>query len=90
VCHEDNAKYYKWLEYASKSATAKEMGEGFMDSFVAQTKKKSVVILENSPINKSNKFMAIIEEWKEQDVLIFFLPPYSPELNLIEILWRRI
>ena len=31
-----------------------------------------------------------IEEWKENDLLIYFLPPYSPELNLIEILWRRI
>lgn len=62
----------------------------FMDRFVAQTKKKTVVILDNSPIHKSNKFMAKIKEWKELDVLIFFLPPYSPELNLIEILWRRI
>ncbi|KAA6323078.1 hypothetical protein EZS27_027452, partial [termite gut metagenome] len=26
----------------------------------------------------------------EKEVLIFFLPVYSPELNLIEILWRRI
>jgi len=34
--------------------------------------------------------MAKIKEWKEQDVHIFFLPPYSPELNLIEILWKRI
>jgi len=62
----------------------------YMDRFVAQTVKKTVVILDNSPIHKSKKFMAKIEEWKEKDVLIFFLPPYSPELNLIEILWRRI
>jgi len=62
----------------------------FMDSFVAQTNKKTVVVLDNSPIHKSKKFMSKIEEWKEKDVLIFFLPPYSPELNLIEILWRRI
>lgn len=62
----------------------------YMDNFVAQTVKKTVVILDNSPIHKSKKFMAKIEEWKEKDVLIFFLPPYSPELNLIEILWRRI
>ena len=62
----------------------------YMDSFVAQTVKMTVVILDNSPIHKSKKFMAKIEEWKEKDVLIFFLPPYSPELNLIEILWRRI
>lgn len=62
----------------------------FMDSFVAQTVKKTVVILDNSPIHRSRKFKAKIEAWKEQDVLIFFLPPYSPELNLIELLWRRI
>lgn len=62
----------------------------FMESFVDQINKKTVVILDNSPIHKSNKFMAKIQEWKEKDVLIFFLPPYSPELNLIEILWRRI
>ena len=58
----------------------------FMDIFVDQIIKKTVVILDN----KSKKFMAKIEECKEKYVLIFFLPPYSPELNLIEILWRRI
>jgi len=62
----------------------------FMDSFAEQIVKKTVVILDNSPIHKSKKFMNKIEEWKEKDLLIFFLSPYSPELNLIEILWRRI
>lgn len=62
----------------------------FMNRFVEQTIKKTIVILDNSPIHKSKKFMAKIEQWKERDVLIYFLPPYSPELNLIEILWRRI
>jgi transposase len=62
----------------------------FMDRFVEQTVKKTIVILDNSPIHKSKKFMDKIEQWKEKDVLIYFLPPYSPELNLIEILWRRI
>lgn len=62
----------------------------FMDKFVNQLVKKTVVILDNSPIHKSKKFMAKMEEWKEKDLLIYFLPPYSPELNLIEILWRRI
>ncbi|KAA6347661.1 hypothetical protein EZS27_004872 [termite gut metagenome] len=61
-----------------------------MDRFVTQINKKTVVILDNSPIHKSKKFIAKLEEWREKDVLIFFLPPYSPELNVIEILWRRI
>ncbi len=62
----------------------------FMDKFVDQIVKKTVVILDNAPIHKSKKFKAKIEEWRKQDLLIFFLPAYSPELNLIEILWRRI
>jgi len=62
----------------------------FMERFVAQTVKMKVVILDNCPIYKSKKFKAKIDEWKENDVLIYFLPPYSPELNLIEILWPGI
>jgi hypothetical protein len=62
----------------------------FMDKFVDQIVKKTVVILDNAPIHKSKKFKAKMIEWREKDVLIYFLPPYSPELNLIEILWRRI
>ena len=31
-----------------------------------------------------------LEEWKERGLTIFELPAYSPELNLIEILWRFI
>ena len=30
------------------------------------------------------------EEWRERNLSIFELPSYSPELNLIEILWRFI
>jgi transposase len=62
----------------------------FMDCFAARIVKKTVVILDNSPIHRSNKFKAKMREWEERDLLIYFLPPYSPELNLIEILWRRI
>lgn len=62
----------------------------FLDKFADRIVKKTVVILDNSPIHKSKKFMKKIGEWKESDLLIFFLSPYSPELNLIEILWRRI
>ena len=58
----------------------------FTDHFVAQAVKKTIVILDNSPVHKSRKFKSKIEEWKDNDVFIFFLSPYSQELNLIEIL----
>ena len=36
-------------------------------------------------------FRRNIEKWRtKNDLFLFFLPTYSPKLNLIEILWRKI
>jgi hypothetical protein len=61
-----------------------------LDKFVTQITKKTVVVIDNAPIHRSKKFMAKIAEWKLQDLLIYFLPAYCPELNIIEILWKHI
>ncbi len=52
--------------------------------------KLTFVIIDNASIHTSYKFIVKIEEWKEKGLFIIYLPPYSPELNLIEILWRFI
>ena len=39
---------------------------------------------------QSKAFQAKIQQWQQQDLYIFFLPTYSPHLNPIEILWRKI
>lgn len=60
----------------------------FFDKFVEKITKKTVVVLDNSSLHTSKKFKEKIKEWEELDLFIYFIPPYSPELNLIEILWR--
>jgi hypothetical protein len=39
-------------------------------------------------LNKSREFIRHIPKWVKRGLIIKYLPPYSPELNLIEILWR--
>ena len=29
-----------------------------------------------------------LDKWRERGLYIFFLPPYSPQLNIAETLWR--
>lgn len=60
----------------------------FLDEFCESITKKTVIVLDNAPIHKSKIFTEKIKEWEQQDLIIYFIPPYSPELNLIEILWR--
>ena len=56
----------------------------------AQAKKLRLAVLDNAPIHTSRAFQARVMEWFRQGVALHWLPPYSPELNLIEILWRNI
>lgn len=49
-----------------------------------------VVIMDNASIHTSANFMECIPDWEKKGVIIKFLPTYSPELNIIEILWRFI
>ncbi len=62
------------------------------DKFIQDLPKdeKVTVILDNAPTHRSNKFKDKIKDWKKKGLTLYFLPPYSPELNRIEILWRFI
>ena len=51
--------------------------------------KPCVVILDNASFHTSKKLLQHINKWGARGVILHYLPPYSPELNLIEILWRK-
>jgi len=52
--------------------------------------KPTVLVLDNARIHRSKQMQSKLEEWEEKGFYIFNLPPYSPHLNIIEILWRKI
>ncbi len=48
------------------------------------------VILDNASMHSSKAFKKSIGKWLLKGLVINYIPPYSPELNLIEILWRKV
>lgn len=63
---------------------------GVFDEFAQTIQKQTIVVVDNAPVHHSKAFRAKIQEWQQMDLYIYFLPPYSPELNKIETLWRFI
>ena len=61
-----------------------------MNTFCDSLVKPAVVVLDNAPIQTSKEVMAQFRQWERRGLTLYFLPTYSPELNLIEILWRKI
>lgn len=60
----------------------------FMENFSLGIHKETVVVLDNSTVHKSRKVKDSLQRWKERGLHIFYLPPYSPHLNIAETLWR--
>ena len=51
--------------------------------------KPRVLVLDNARIHRSKLMQERLAGWEEKGFYIFNLPTYSPHLNIIEILWRR-
>lgn len=68
-----------------------------MDSIAAQaaltltqTGRLTVVVQDNCQIHKSQQVRQQWQRWQEQGLLLFFLPPYSADLNQIEAQWHQL
>jgi len=59
----------------------------FLNKIISQNQDKSkiYIVLDNAGYNKSAKVKEFVEKTK---IELVFLPPYSPNLNAIERLWK--
>lgn len=81
------ASYFHTVETTVTSATITEAMAGFIQT--RRTEKLTVVVMDNAPIHRKAE-RENQKLWWSAGVWVWFLPPYSPELNLIEILWKKI
>lgn len=61
-----------------------------LDDFSFRLKKLTVLVLDNAAIHKTQKIKERLAIWQRRGLYLFYLPPYSPHLNIVEILWKQI
>ena len=57
----------------------------FMDILKDKYQTPIVLVMDNAKYQRCN---LVIEKAKQMDITILFLPPYSPNLNIIERIWK--
>jgi transposase len=55
-----------------------------------QIQKQTVLVLDNASIHKAKIIQNQLPFWEKRGLYIFYLPPYSPKLNIAETLWRKV
>lgn len=61
-----------------------------LDELSLKITKQTVVVLDNARVHTAHKIKERLEVWQKRGLHIFYLPPYSPHLNIIERLWKEL
>lgn len=61
-----------------------------LEELSTKLRKLTVVVLDNARIHTSQIIKERLEIWQSRGLYIFYLPRYSPHLNIVEILWRKL
>ena len=58
------------------------------DEFAKNIEKETWVILDNASFHTSGIVQDKIKDWEEKNLFLYYLPPYCPQLNMIERVWQ--
>lgn len=61
-----------------------------LETFSGAMKKPTVVVLDNATVHRAKIIKERLAVWQNKGLYIFYLPTYSPHLNIAETLWRKI
>lgn len=81
-----NAFFYRASSQAITSSFVLEQ----LDAFSFKLVRPTVVVLDNASIHTAHKIRQRLGLWQDRGLYVFYLPPYSPHLNLIERLWKEL
>ena len=80
----------KLMVYSTTKSINSQFVMECIDEVASKVKRPTVLVLDNAPWHKAMNLLSKQKEWMQKEVYLFFLPTYSPHLNLIETLWRKI
>jgi len=61
-----------------------------LERFSFELERMTVVVLDNASIHTAGIIKERLSVWQERGLFIFYLPRYSPHLNIAEVLWRKL
>ena len=76
--------------YVIEGSVSAEVVIACINNYVKTITLDTVLIIDNAPMHTSKAFLENVEKWEQLGLTILNIPAYSPELNKIEIVWRKI
>lgn len=83
----NNESVFYEYQGAMESKTFLLLMEDFIKGL--NKEKKNIIVLDRASVHYNADFLKKTRDWKKEKVFIQFLPSYSPQLNIIEQVWKH-
>jgi transposase len=77
------------IETTAETMTSQFLFEQF-ERFSVGLKKLTVIVLDNAAVHRARIIKERLGAWQQRGLFLFYLPRYSPHLNIVETLWRKL
>lgn len=74
--------------FCTRESVDAEKVVDFLDRFSFKLNRKTFVVLDNVSAHRNEKIKRMRPIWGKRGFFLFYIPPYSPHLNIVETLWR--
>jgi len=78
-----------WTAVSEKAIDAAFVVEQ-LERFSFSLERLTIVVLDNARIHTGKKMRERIGAWQQRGLFVFYLPTYSPHLNIAETVWRKL
>ncbi len=88
-CKDKQHLEYRLLEGRCKA----EQVESYLETLAQQAQQqhlKVVIVLDNAGFHKAKRIKQHFDRWQSMGLTLWFQPPYSPQFNLIETVWKKL
>lgn len=74
--------------FCSRESINAEKVVDFLDRFSFKLNRKTFIVLDNASVHRNENIKRMRPIWEKRGLFLFYIPPYSPHLNIVETLWR--
>jgi transposase len=77
------------IETTTQTMTSQFLCEQ-IERFSMGLQKLTVVVWDNAAVHRARIIKERLGVWQQRGLFLFYLPRYSPHLNIVEVLWRKL
>ncbi|GAB6007437.1 transposase [Dysgonomonas reticulitermitis] len=78
------------IQFATQEKIDAQRIMEFLGNFSLWIRKETFLVFDNAAVHRAKCIQERVPFWEKRGLYLFYLPVYSPHLNITETIWRKL